>query len=73
VKVPAGAKLPGSKLLTATLANRSARYATGTARVADGVTQLLLTPTRRITSGRYSTLTLKKANGSMQRTAIVIS
>jgi hypothetical protein len=58
VEVPARSALPGPGLRTATLANRKATYGTGTARVTKEVTQLLLTPTRKITPGRYSTLTL---------------
>jgi hypothetical protein len=72
VGVPAGATLPAKSRLTATLTNRSARYATGTARTVKGVTQLLLTPSRHIASGRYSTLTLSAPGHKTVRTAVVM-
>jgi hypothetical protein len=73
VSVPAGATLPATSLLTATLTNRGARYATGTARTAKGITQLLLTPSRRIAPGRYSTLTLSAPGHKTVRTAVVMA
>jgi hypothetical protein len=72
VGVPAGATLPSKARLTATLSNRSTRYATGTARTAKGITQLLLTPARRIAAGRYSTLTLAAPGQRTVRTAVVM-
>jgi hypothetical protein len=72
VSVPAGATLPAKSRLTATLTNRSARYATGTARTIKGVTQLLLTPSRHIAFGRYSTLTLSAHGHKTVRTAVVM-
>lgn len=73
VSVPAGTSLPSKSLLTATLTNRHARYATGTARTSRGITQLLLTPSRRIAPGRYSTLTLSAPGHTTVRTAVVMA
>ncbi|HEY6763070.1 MAG TPA: glycine-rich protein [Baekduia sp.] len=73
VSVPAGTTLPSKSLLTATLTNRTTRYATGTARTAKGITQLLLSPSRRIAPGRYSTLTLTAPGHEPVRTAFVMA
>jgi hypothetical protein len=73
ISVPAGATLPTTSRLNATLTNRSAHYASGTARTAKGITQLLLTPSRHIGAGRYSTLTLSAHGHKTVRTAVVMA
>jgi adhesin/invasin len=72
VSVPGGATLPGKSNYNAKLSNRAATYATGTARVVRGTTQVLLTPSRRIAPGRYSALTLTRTGARTIRTALVV-
>ncbi|HET6509816.1 MAG TPA: glycine-rich protein [Baekduia sp.] len=72
VSVPAGTTLPGKSVYQAKLSNRSTTYATGTARVVRGSTQVLLTPSRRIAPGRYTRLTLTRTGAKTLRTALVV-